>query len=1052
MASNAAPASPEHTGVPPDTEKKAKTAKELIKEQAKAEKLRKFQQKQQKQANAAPTASAKEKKATVEVAGYTEATPTGQKKILKPLDDAYCKAYIPKVVESAWYEWWEQQGYFKPEFDQDGNVKKEGYFVIPVPPPNVTGALHLGHALASSIQDALVRYHRMQGMTVLYLPGCDHAGISTQSVVENMLWRREGKTRHDVGRVALINQIWKWKEDYHNRINTVLRRMGGSFDWTREAFTMDANLSRAVTETFCRLHDEGLIYRENRLVNWCTRLQTALSNLEVDNRELAGRTLIDVPGYDRKVEFGVLTTFKYQINGTEGEYIAVATTRPETILGDTGIAVHPDDPRYKHLVGKHAKHPFLDRLLPIVADTYVEMDFGTGAVKITPAHDPNDFAIGKRHKLENINIFTDDGLLNANAGEFEGQRRFDARYDVVAKLKELNLYIETKENPMIIPLCSKTKDVIEPILKPQWWMRMDEMAKAALDAVEDGRIKIRPDRASRSYKRWLENIEPWCLSRQLWWGHQCPAYCIYMDGTNTEEWVTGRTEEEAFKKAEAKFPGKNITLARDPDVLDTWFSSGLWPFSTLGWPNKTHDLENLFPTSLLETGWDILFFWVARMVMLSLKLTGKIPFSEVYCHSLVRDTFGRKMSKSLGNVIDPIDVMEGITLEQLNAKLYKGNLDPKEVAKATQFQQDAFPQGIPECGADALRFSLIQYTASGEDINFDIKVMHAYRRFCNKIYQATKYVLGTFDKHGKDFVPSETATLSGNESLPERWIISKFNNAVKGVNEAMRARELSHATRIIYSYLYDELCDIFIENSKAIISDGSSEQRASAMNTLYTAIEGGLRLIHPFMPFLSEELWQRLPRRPTEKTNSIMFAMYPQYEESLHDIESEDAYELVLGCAKGVRSLLAEYKINRPTVTVFIQTTNFTLYERVTSQLQAIKSISGKNASSIEVLGHDKATPTGCAVYVVSSSAVVFLKLQGNIDVNEEISKVRNKLEKVIDGVTKQRQLIDSPEFQEKVNGAVQEEATKKLQELLGLQHNYERTVQQFQNLRAGSE
>jgi valyl-tRNA synthetase len=417
-----------------------------------------------------------------------------------------------------------------------------------------------------------------------------------------MLWRREQKTRHDIGRPALVEKIWTWKGDYHSRINRVLKRMGGSYDWTREAFTMDQNLTVAVTETFVRLHEEGYIYRENRLVNWCTRLQTALSNLEVDNKELSGRTLIDVPGYDKKVEFGVLTSFKYPIDGMEGETITVATTRPETMLGDTGIAVHPDDKRYQHLVGKKARHPIVDRLLPIVADTHVEMDFGTGAVKITPAHDQNDFDIGKRHNLEFINILSDDGLLNANAGKYEGQKRFDARYTVVKELEDLGLYVGKQDNSMIIPLCLKTKDVIEPIMKPQWWMRMEEMAKAALDAVEDGRIKIRPDTADRSYKRWMKNIQPWCLSRQLWWGHQIPAYNVKIEGEDLDEWVTGRTEEEAQKKAEAKFPGKKFTLERDPDVLDTWFSSGLWPFSTLGWPNNTDDLEKLFPTSVLETG------------------------------------------------------------------------------------------------------------------------------------------------------------------------------------------------------------------------------------------------------------------------------------------------------------------------------------------------------------------------------------------------------------------------------------------------------------------
>lgn len=640
-------------------------------------------------------------------------------------------------------DWWTKEQFFQPKFEADGKVSKEGYFVIPIPPPNITGALHVGHALATALQDSLVRWHRMRGFTTLYLPGCDHAGISTQSVVENILWRREGKTRHDIGREALVERIWTWKDDYHSRIRTVLDRMGGSFDWNREAFTMDANLSAAVTETFVRLHEEGLIYRSNRLVNWCTKLRTALSNLEVDNKELTGRTLLDVPGYEKKIEFGVLTYFRYPIEGSS-ETIEVATTRPETMLGDTGIAVNPKDPRYQHLIGKSAKHPFIDRLLPIFADEYVDAEFGSGAVKITPAHDPNDFALGRKHNLDFINILNDDGTLNHNAGPlFDGKRRFDARYGVKVELEKRGLYVKSEDNPMKVPLCNKSKDIIEPIMKPQWWMNMKDMAEAATGVVKSGEIKIKPESAEKNYFHWLNNIQDWCLSRQLWWGHQCPAYLVKIDGENTDEcdnesWVTGRTLEEAQKKAETKFPGKKFVLERDPDVLDTWFSAGLWPFSTLGWPKQTHDYEMLFPTSVLETGWDILFFWVARMIMLSLKLTGKVPFKEVYCHSLVRDSEGRKMSKSLGNVIDPIDIMEGISLESLNAKLLVGNLDPKELKVATKFQQTSFPQGIPECGADALRFSLIQYTTGGGDIAFDVKVIHAYRRFANKVYQATK--------------------------------------------------------------------------------------------------------------------------------------------------------------------------------------------------------------------------------------------------------------------------------------------------------------------------
>ena len=626
------------------------------------------------------------------------------------------------MVESGWYAWWEKQGFFKPEFGPDNKVKEEGYFVIPEPPPNVTGNLHMGHALPNALQDSLIRWNRMRGLTTLWVPGCDHAGISTQSVVENMLWRRQKKTRHDLGRKDFTNLIWDWKEEYHQKINTVLRRMGGSFDWTREAFTMDENLSAAVTETFVRLHEEGIIYRANRLVNWCVKLNTALSNLEVDSKELEGRTLLDVPGYERKVEFGVLTHFQYEIRGSS-EKIEVATTRPETMLGDTGIAVHPNDERYKHLVGKDAKHPFVDRLMPIFADDYVDPDFGTGAVKITPAHDPNDFALGQRHDLEFINILNDNGTMNHNAGEFEGVKRFDARYKVVEALKAKGLYVKWEHNAMKVPFCSKSKDVIEPIMKPQWWMRMRELADAAIKAVKDGEIVIRPENAEKSYFRWLEGINDWCLSRQLWWGHQAPAYFIEIEGqhgddSDNELWVTGRTLKDAEEKAKTKFPGKKFTLRRDEDVLDTWFSSGLWPFSTLGWPKKTHDLETLYPTSVLETGWDILFFWVARMIMLGIKLTGQVPFREVYCHSLVRDSEGRKMSKSLGNVIDPLDVMEGIELQALHDKLTVGNLDPKELATATRFQNAAFPDGIPECGADALRFSLVSYTTGGMNIYY----------------------------------------------------------------------------------------------------------------------------------------------------------------------------------------------------------------------------------------------------------------------------------------------------------------------------------------------
>ncbi|MCJ1252736.1 hypothetical protein MMC24_000542 [Lignoscripta atroalba] len=1044
-----------------DEGKKVKNEKELEKERKKADKARKFAEKQaEKQLKAmngsatpAPSKS-KEKKAKQEATKdeplpeYVEETPPGEKKILKPLDDQYHKAYIPKVVESGWYEWWENQGFFEPEFGPDGKVKEEGYFSMAEPPPNVTGALHIGHALTNALQDSMIRWNRMQGKTTLWIPGCDHAGISTQSVVENMLWRRQKKTRYDLGRGPFTDVIWEWKDEYHKNINKVLRRMGGSFDWTREAFTMDENLSAAVTETFVRLHEEGLIYRANRLVNWCVKLNTTISNLEVDNKELEGRTLLDVPGYERKVEFGVITHFQYEIENSN-ERIEVATTRPETMLGDSGIAVHPNDERYKHLIGKKAKHPFVDRLMPIFTDEYVDPEFGTGAVKITPAHDPNDFALGTRHNLEFINIMTDDGKMNHNTGSFEGSKRFDARYGVIAALKEKGLYVKWENNPMKVPLCSKSKDIIEPLMKPQWWMRMREMADAAVKAVKDGEIIIRPEYAEKSYNRWLGDINDWCLSRQLWWGHQAPAYFVDIEGqpsddSDGERWVTGRTEADAEKKAQAKFPGTKFTLRRDPDVLDTWFSSGLWPFSTLGWPKKTHDLETLYPTAVLETGWDILFFWVARMVMLGIKMTGQVPFREVYCHALVRDSEGRKMSKSLGNVIDPLDVMEGIDLQTLHDKLKVGNLDPKEIATATKFQKASFPDGIPECGADALRFSLAAYSNGGSDINFDIKVMHGYRRFCNKIYQATKYVLGKLDE---DFTPQATSAKTGQESLAERWILHKLSIAAKEINVALADREFSQATSIVYQYWYTQLCDVYIENSKSLIQDGSPDEQRSAKDTLYTALEGGLTMIHPFMPFLTEELWQRLPRRPHDLTPSIVKAAYPTYTPAHDDPASEEAYELLLAVSKGIRSLMAEYAI-KDAGDIYIQLSDSTSHQTCTAELPSIRSLSGKGVSQISILGPHDPKPSGCVVFAVSSSAAVFLLVKGRVDIEAEIKKAQRKLEKASEGVKRQRGILDDEGYKKKVGDELQEVERRKLRDLEAECREFEESIQQFERLK----
>ncbi|KAJ5818227.1 valine--tRNA ligase [Penicillium riverlandense] len=1010
---------------------KVKSEKELERERKKAEKAKKFAEKQAKAAATKPAA------------------PKADKKAPKVEKEKTTDAYDPKVIEDSRYQWWEERDLFKPEFGPDGKVKPQGSFVIPIPPPNVTGSLHMGHALTNALQDTMIRWQRMKGKTTLWLPGMDHAGISTQSVVEKMLWKKEKKTRHDLGREAMTKLIWNWKDEYHSNIKNALQRVGGSFDWSREAFTMDPNLSAAVTETFVRLHEEGIIYRANRLVNWCVALNTSLSNLEVDNKEVEGRTLLDVPGYERKVEFGVLTHFCYEMDGTK-ERLEVATTRPETMVGDTGIAVHPNDKRYQHLIGKFARHPFVDRLLPIVPDEGVDPEFGTGAVKITPAHDFNDFNRGKEHNLEFISVMNDDGTFNKNGGPFAGMKRFDARYAVINALKEKGLYVKWENNPMKIPRCNKSNDVIEPILKPQWWMKMESLAGPAIKAVEDGEIIIRPESAEKSYFRWMRNLNDWCLSRQLWWGHQAPAYFVKIEGEEGDDsdgnlWVTGRTEEDAQKKAEAKFPGKKFSLVRDPDVLDTWFSSGLWPFSTLGWPRQTHDFENLYPTSVLETGWDILFFWVARMIMLGIKMTGKIPFKEVYCHSLIRDSEGRKMSKSLGNVVDPLDVMEGIQLQDLHAKLLLGNLADKEVATATKYQKKAFPKGIPECGADALRFALVSYTTGGGDIAFDIQVIHGYRRFCNKIYQATKFVLG---KLGDDFKPQATPSKTGHESLSERWILHKLNVAAKEMNEALEAREFSVAASLSYQYWYGQLCDVFIENSKYLLAaDASAETQESAKQTLYTALEGALTLIHPIMPFVTEYLWQRLPRRPDDKTISIMKAAFPEFRDEFHDPAAERAYELILNTSKVIRSILSQYDV-KTKGDVIIQTYDATSHATVSEEVNSIKSLGGKTLGEVSILGpENKAPPSGCVVSAVGAEAAVYLRVSKEVALEQE-EKAKENLARARETVSKSQGIMATPGWKDKVKPEVQEQEEKRLRDAESEAARFEEQIKEFEKLR----
>ncbi|KAI5966178.1 VAS1 [Candida pseudojiufengensis] len=1028
---------------------KQKTAKELEKERKKAEKLAKFNAKKAKQPPAPKSEESKKQKPKKEIESipeFKDETKPGDKKILVPLDDLSFKAYNPKNVESSWYSWWENQGFFKPELTENGDIKSEGCFSIPCPPPNVTGALHIGHALTVSIQDTLIRWNRMKGKTTLFIPGFDHAGIATQSVVEKQIWLKEKKTRHDYGREKFIEKVWEWKEEYHQRIKNQFKKLGASYDWEREKFTLNPDLSKAVTEAFVRMHEDGTIYRASRLVNWSVKLNTAISNLEVDNKNISGKTLLSVPGYDNKIEFGTLTSFSYQVENSN-EKITVATTRPETIFGDTGIAVHPNDSRYKHLHGKYVLHPFLDRKLPIITDSEaVDMEFGTGAVKITPAHDQNDYNTGKRNNLEFINIYTDDGYLNENCGPaWKGMKRFDARSKVIEELKQKNLFVEQKDNEMTIPLCSRSGDIIEPLLKPQWYVNQKEMAKDAIAAVKNGDITITPKTSESEYFQWLENIQDWCISRQLWWGHRCPVYFVNIENEEHDKldnnyWISGRTYEEALAKANEKFGDKKFELEQDEDVLDTWFSSGLWPISTLGWPDNTKDMQLFNPMSMLETGWDILFFWVSRMILMSLKLTGKVPFKEVFCHSLVRDAQGRKMSKSLGNVIDPLDVITGIPLQGLHDKLTTGNLDPKELKKAMEGQKLSYPNGIPECGTDALRFALCAYSTGGRDINLDILRVEGYRKFCNKIYQATKFVLG---KLGDDFKPQNTSDLSGNESLVEKWILTKLSITAKNTNEALEARNFGDATNHIYNYWYD-LCDVYIENSKSLIQDGTPEQKKSAQDTLYTSIDGALRLIHPFMPFVTEEMWQRLPRREGDLTKTISKAKYPTYLKDFDNQEALNAYDLVLDITKGARSLLAQYNIIK-NGQVFVESSNENIYKIASDQQDSIVSLI-KGVEKIKVVKTISEIPSGCALQAISPDCTVHVLVKGQIDLDLEISKVNKKLQNSLELKKKQDDSISK--FTEKTKPEAIESAKQRLEKVIAEIEGYEQTIDILEKLK----
>ncbi|XP_014845519.1 PREDICTED: valine--tRNA ligase, mitochondrial-like [Poecilia mexicana] len=936
---------------------------------------------------------------------YTAQTPAGTK---KDTSLPFPSAYSPDYVESCWYQWWEKEGFFNPDQHERLPHRVDQTFSLCIPPPNVTGTLHLGHALTVAVQDALVRWRRMQGHRVLWVPGCDHAGIATQTVVERRLLRDKGKRRQDFTREEFLQEVWKWKNEKGEEIYHQLRGLGASLDWSRACFTMDPGFSRAVTEAFVRLCDSGLIYRSDGLVNWSCALQSAISDIEVETRDVSGPTLMSVPGYDNKVEFGTMFTFAYPVEGHDGE-VAVSTTRPETMLGDVAVAVHPDDPRYQTFHGLLCKHPFTNKLIPIITDTMVDMDMGTGAVKVTPAHDFMDFQLSQKHSLPRPSVISGDGTMEPLCGQWlEGVKRFDARQLVVNALVEKKLFRGKKNHTMTLPICSRSGDIIEPLLRKQWFVRCDTMAMKAIEAVEDGQLEIIPHYYTKMWKNWLSSISDWCVSRQLWWGHQIPAYQVQLPNSTPEEeelWVWGRSEEEARQRAAVKYGvnPEHITLRQDPDVLDTWFSSALFPFTMLGWPEKTPDLQRFYPNSLLETGSDLIFFWVARMVMLGSELTGQLPFKQVLFHSLVRDKYGRKMSKSLGNVIDPLDVMHGASLQRLQEKVKEGNLDPKEQLVALKAQSSDYPNGIPQCGTDALRFALCSHNMQGGPISLSVSEVILFRNFCNKMWQTLRFTLGVVGENTPVGTLEETTPLNSME----RWICSRLYSTVVQCEQAFEAYELHNVTSALFSFWLYNLCDVYLESVKPVLKqnegvevltdkDHSSNTKQEARTVLYHCVSLSLALFSPFMPFITEELWQRLqPFRPgaTAQT-SLCLQPYPRSTQLAHWYfpEEEKDFLLVQNVVRVARFLRAQCGLvkERPVMWAVCSPSQAQTLLRFGSAVWTLSQISSLQIYCPDQDGHlpsvhSTAPPAGCLVGVVDHTCQLHLHIQSAVDIEQLI-------------------------------------------------------------------
>ena len=791
-----------------------------------------------------------------------------------PAGEATAKAYEPHAIEQSWYQTWEQAGQFAP------SGSGEPYCIM-LPPPNVTGSLHMGHAFQDTLMDILTRYHRMRGDNTLWQCGTDHAGIATQMVVERQLAER-GESRQELGRDAFMQEVWDWKAESGGTITEQLRRLGTSMDWSRERFTLDAGLSQAVTEVFCRLYDDGLIYRGKRLVNWDPVLHTAVSDLEVVSEE----------------ENGFLWHLRYPLADGNG-FLVVATTRPETMLGDAAVAVHPSDPRYAHLVGATVDLPLTGRTIPVIADEYVDPEFGSGCVKITPAHDFNDYAVGQRHKLPLTNIFSEDAKLNQNVPQrYANLDRYVARKRIVEDLKTEGLLEKIQTHRLVVPRGDRSHAVIEPYLTDQWYVRIKPLAEPAIQAVKDGDIRFVPENWSKTYFEWMKNIQDWCISRQLWWGHRIPAWYDQQGKI-----YVGRSVDEVREKNAL---GAEVKLRQDPDVLDTWFSSALWPFSTLGWPEQTPELKAFYPTSVLVTGFDIIFFWVARMIMMGLRFTGEVPFKEVYIHGLVRDADGQKMSKSKGNILDPIDLIDGIDLESLVSKRTSNLMRPQDAAKIEQATRQEYPDGIPSYGTDALRFTFASLATQGRDIRFDLGRIEGYRNFCNKLWNAARYV--TLATQRQDLDLGEDTIEFG---VAERWILSRLEQTKENVAVGLAGYRFDLASQALYEFTWDEYCDWYLEYSKAVLNADSTTamRKRGTCSTLLEVLESLLRLLHPFIPFITEQIWGQVAPMAGVEGKSIMNQAYPQQQLERIDVAALSEFAWYKKFVRGIRQIRSKMDI-----------------------------------------------------------------------------------------------------------------------------------------------